>query len=391
MTRQLLRSAARILITVVVAAASMTTGIALAQAATRPGWRIVQTFGPPGGVSFVTDMSAAGLGDAWATINLCDLACVAGGSQQPAFTLEHWNGRNWSSLARPAGVLADAISGPVSAISARDVWLFAATQAFTVSTVNRTYLLHWNHGRWTVFHLPKQTSIDELFAFSDTNVWAFGSTFDSKVKPYDLHYNGRHWLKVSLPIFPESASALSARDMWVVGPTVGSANKQGQEHFGAELWNGRSWRPTPLVPKIPTPRGFTSGVFGAVAFGPNDLWSQYSFAQDGCCRAGGLLHWNGRSWRRVAIPRYIQVFEDSVQDGHGGLWIDASRGETQWLVHYSRGRWTRTVVPTEKNSQDGTISLSWVPRSTAVWGFGSINPTVDPHDLFQAVVLKFGP
>jgi hypothetical protein len=87
---------------------------------------------------------------------------------------------------KPSGIAGDAIGGPVSAISARDVWLYASTQNFTTNSADSNYALHWNRGRWTVFPFPKQTSIQDLIAFSDTNVWAFGQTDPSGPKQSPL-------------------------------------------------------------------------------------------------------------------------------------------------------------------------------------------------------------
>jgi hypothetical protein len=66
-----------------------------------------------------------------------------------------------------------------------------------------------------------------------------------------------------------------------------------------------------------------------------------------------------------------------ANDGHGGIWLATAKGAGSdlvlWFDHYSRGRWTRTTVPSRAGEQPQLDNLTWIPGTRSLWGTGSVN------------------
>lgn len=90
-------------------------------------------------------------------------------------------------------------------------------------------------------------------------------------------------------------AVLSASNAWAVGDRVGA----GPSQTLIEHWNGRSWRRVPS----PNPGGSAqpNGLSDITAISAGDMWAVGSYF-DGTLDRTLILHWNGRSWRRVPSP-----------------------------------------------------------------------------------------
>ncbi|HEY6496884.1 MAG TPA: hypothetical protein VIZ43_26710, partial [Trebonia sp.] len=89
-------------------------------------------------------------------------------------------------------------------------------------------------------------------------------------------------------------------------------------------------------------------VSGIIALAPNNV---YAVGEGWQTSAGGgpavVLHFNGRSWSRVAAGSGVVGFGGSLAaDGTGGVWIvsDTHQNE-QELFHYSAGKLTLVTLP----------------------------------------------
>ena len=248
-----------------------------------------------------------------------------------------WNGTSWRQIDLLAAIRPDQQGGIIGVGSAKNVWIFTGSE----STTTRERAIHFNGQNWSSFLLPASVLISGTAVFSTTNVWAFGF-YDGGPKAgqqYNLRYDGRSWRRVRLPAVADSVSAVSAADIWASGAVPAVPHSRTMVEVGMH-WNGRSWS-TVRFPKIHAPAGWTAGAQLSVALGPKDVWGRYEFSKGGCCKAGGLLHWDGAAWHRVSIPSSIAVFSGNVvADGHGGLWL-GGEAKTDWLFHYSHGHWRR--------------------------------------------------
>jgi hypothetical protein len=359
------------------------TSVAPAEAATGPGWRIVATFGPPGGASQVLSVAAVSAKNAWLVGTTCPSSCG-----QADFIFRHWNGRSWRQLRGPSGVFSPSTpmsSAVVGASSAASAWVFAGISA----TNDYTVALRWTGGRWAKFRFPDWSQINATAVFSRTNTWAFGEEIIPKFRPYVARYNGRHWRTVPVPVLPEDASALSPGDIWAVGPTTRSLAKPLSPRVYALMhWTGRAWR-TIGFGKLRLPSGATVAGAHVVALRSRDVWVDAMLGKGmGAYPGAVLLRWNGKRWARVRVPYQTFSLSNLTQDGQGGLWISATvaSGAISYLYHYRSGHWARQRVPSEKGSTSELNTLSWSRGASFGWAGGV---TVAGDGSSQGILLKY--
>jgi hypothetical protein len=251
-------------------------------------------------------------------------------------------------------------------------------------------VIHFSAGQWSSFRLPAGVFITGAAVFSTSNAWAFGQG-PKAGEQYNLRYDGHSWRRVALPVAVDSVSAASATDIWASGAKSAGPHSTATVEV-AMHWNGRTWATVPF-PKIKPPAGWTEGAHLSLALGPRNVWGQYEFSNmGGCCRAGGLLHWDGSAWHRVSIPTAISVFAGNVAaDGHGGLWLQGGNGLSNSFFHYAAGHWRRYSEPVPSEQLLGSIDLAAIPGTHSVWGVSWIGPNSTTDQSTQAAIVKFGP
>jgi hypothetical protein len=161
--------------------------------------------------------------------------------------LVHWDGSRWErSDVRLPSMSVSAVSGS----SGSDVWAVGA------NTNGGTATLHWDGVRWryvptpNVQHLPRQglNNLTDVVALSPTDAWAAGYLLDGEELPLLLHWNGRNWKRVTLPVAGlgslSAVAASSPTSVWAVGPIRASGAV-------ALHWDGHSWQKTLLPPPAP--------------------------------------------------------------------------------------------------------------------------------------------
>jgi hypothetical protein len=340
----------------------------------------------------LSSVVAAGPRDAWA------LGQPNFGSGGPGCgaDVEHWNGVAWRRVPVPRNVfLGDLLADPLAASSASDAWIFPGR--FTHiggSYFTYNYALRWTGTAWHASSFPGKLILQAAADLSPGDVWAFGVIWPriGATVPYAARYNGRAWHRVRLPVAPLAISAPGRGGLWVIGPTVATAARvASRQHLIAMHWNGRSWSPL-AVPKIAVPAGQSSfDAVSVAAAGPRDLWWYYA-ASNQATRAWrqGLLHWTGAAWHAIALPAAISRVETMTQDGHGGIWLTAETGLglVQYWYHYSGGRWTRTLVPSPRGYSNFAFGMAWIPRTTSVWADGEADANMGAHTV--GVIAKYG-
>ena len=225
--------------------------------------------------------------------------------------------------------------------------------------------------------------------FSITNAWAFGT--DSPTgKLFNLRYNGKKWQPVHLPGEPQALSAPSGSDLWAIGPTTKTATRQlGKRTDIAMHWNGHSWR-TLALPKVSKPAIDFVVPGNVVAFGPKNVWEDYSLGNAGtCCLFGGIEHWNGTTWQSVNVPLPVVRMTAMAQDGHGGLWMTVQTGGTaaQAFYHLSNGHWSQLLPPSFVNLTIVPSHLAWIPGTRSLWA-GGVGLAADGT---EAEILRYHP
>ena len=315
-----------------------------AQAASSPGWRVVFShhYGGATTSSGYLAVASPGKAAAWAVGGVGGNGNVATGRPAGA----RWMHGSWRAVRLPSGL--SGWLGEVSADSAKDAW---AVSIFT------GIVLHWNGTKWAVARrFPEHGLPSELTgvtALSPSNVWVFGGPgADPGLGTW--HFNGHSWQHVtSSPANGiETASALSATNMWAIGSA--SAPQDSVAHFTG------SW--TTVGAKA------LSGLqFSAItAVNRHDVWAVGTVQTDAF--KPRLVHMTSRGWSRVRVPFLVDPIS-MAPDGRGGIWITADNSSGLWALHRSAtGSWSRIKI----EATPGLLRIALIPGTTSLWGAGSV-------------------
>jgi hypothetical protein len=364
----------------VAALGALTLMAGSAQAGTA-SWRVVKTLGPNRHNSRMVAVAATGPKDAWAAGLFCE-DCT-----HPQLGVQHFNGHAWHAQTLPSTIAADDYGVlSLSASSAHDVLMVTST------TPNTSVAVRYNGSHWTASVLPSWvvrlagSGLDDNVAatFGPKNQWDFslGALTLSNVA---ARYNGHTWRRAVLPYGPLNVSVVSANDIWAVG-IKNMALPLTKEPTYLMHWNGRSWSSV----RIPMPHAaiFAHFISGLVGMGPKDAWIGLPTGGSVSDLTGELLHWNGSRWSHVPVPSgvfNVPTGAPVVQDGHGGLWMQQDLG-LLYLYHYSGGHWTKQKMPGGRYMN--LLGFSWVPGTSSVWAVGL--DTAFPANTVKALIVGYG-
>jgi hypothetical protein len=217
----------------------------------------------------------------------------------------HWNGAAWSRVAIPHPA-ANGIAG-ITATSPSNAWA-AGLRCTPGCAAESTLILHWNGTAWS--RLPSLAprpghiaTLSDVSASSAGNAWAVGSTCSiatSKCLPLTLHWNGKSWTQVAIPVSGASrlndVTATSVSNAWAVGDKCGTTCTASSLILH---WNGTTWS------RVATPNPGANGTFfGVSATAPGDAWAAGTVCATTtrCPLQTFIVHWNGTAWTRVMSP-----------------------------------------------------------------------------------------
>ncbi len=330
-------------------------------------WKVAGGWGRPSGLSNVQSISSTGKSDAFAVGATCGHPCGT-----PDLAVRRWNGKSWVTIKPPSGLTGGSseVLAIAAASSATSAWVFATVVGVSI----HTDALRWNGKHWATTKLAPFSVMATAATFGPKNAWAFGTATISG-KPYNLRYNGTKWQRTRPPGDPQALSALSATDMWAIGPTIKSATMPpSAQHLIAMNWTGSKWR-TVRLPHVTKPSADYVTVGTVTALGPHSVWESYGLGNAGtCCTFGGLEHWDGAKWHAAKVPFPVGQVLSMAADGHGGIWLTVRTDGTPPYAFYHRdgsGHWTRQFPPSFVNVTIVPAALSWVPGTTSLWSGGT--------------------
>jgi hypothetical protein len=334
--------------------------LALGPQGSAPSWRIVESV-RTAAVEEFTAVVATGKTSAWA---------FSGNELTLPPTPEAWerNGSRWTRESFPGQTNEEVVAA--GATSPADVWAFA-----NIGIKSR--VLHYNGRRWSVA-ITFQDPIGGADVLGGHDVWVFGWN-GVRQQLGVWHYNGHAWRRVGENI--DGGSALSAANVWGFSGT------------SIDHYNGRTWSSTPisklLPPKAPLTHPLVTGIYAQSAHSVYAVGNGNSNVQN----AGGplvVLHYNGRTWRKVAEGEYGYGTEPSQQiapDGHGGFWLPmpGTVSASSYIVHYSGGTLTPAKLPVSATVIN-IVAVARIPGTSNVLaaGFRWVTHGSD------AVILQYG-
>ncbi|MDO3702793.1 S53 family peptidase [Micromonospora sp. C28SCA-DRY-2] len=245
--------------------------------------------------------------------------------------VQHWDGRSWSlsPVLNPVGGTYEALGQTrpahveatgVAAISPTDVWVtLVEYKDFGMTVPARSYVEHWDGRTWSFVDFPftdGPITLHDVYGTASNDVWAVGRIGDL---PYTMHWDGKEWTPIEVPYDAASGwffsvDATGPNDVWAVG----EKHVPGGEVPLIQHWDGKKWTETP-----------DGGVISAItkltdvtAIAPDDVW----VAGDWTTQSDGgyvVEHWDGKKWTVVDVP-------EGWTSGLTG--IDASGPNNVWAV-----------------------------------------------------------
>ncbi|MGW6710802.1 hypothetical protein ACWGDE_38755 [Streptomyces sp. NPDC054956] len=218
--------------------------------------------------------------------------------------------------------------------------------------------------------------INALAATSPRNAWLVGDAEGEGEPAMTQYWDGRSW-RVRPAAMPEgslgggllSIAAVGPDDAWATGwaqilderipdPDGGPDQIVSHNEGVVQHWDGRSWKRIDL-PRI---KG-NWGLNGISASGPRDVWAVGSgFGDDD---RPVVVHYDGRSWTALPTPPYGGLygeFNDVVANGPRDVWVvgrtlldDKDRGHAL-IMHWDGRTWTRVEGPADAGPLTGAAA-----------------------------------
>ncbi|MEU8244777.1 hypothetical protein [Nonomuraea sp. NPDC048916] len=246
-----------------------------------------------------------------------------------------------------------------------------------------TSLRAWDGSRWRA--VPVQGSLGGLASIDSDgprNAWMLGGGFD---EAFAQHWDGRAWRRYPIRVHGRDV-AVDGRRVVVISDTAvlawnGAAfvtervlgGKEtglvavdtGASHTwvaGARgdqqpvIWHGHEGR----YEETAFPEGYLNAI---LQIGPDDVWA--------VGRAGEqplVLHWDGRSWQRPAIPPCKGGLESVTAFGPDDVWFagkdyDAPGGVS--VLHWDGRSWTKEAPPPGGAGHHAVIER--IPGTSRLW------------------------
>ena len=165
--------------------------------------------------------------------------------------IEHWNGTSWQSVSGLAsGMNFDELSS-VAALSNHDVWVVG--NSFSQPLQVHPLIEHWNGKNWSTLAtsgLPKSFASNAISAKGTDDIWISGAATLA-------HWNGKNWRSISSTSqkgfnLLNAITILAHDNVWAAGFSVEAKSTNNL----IEHWNGSTWQvidsPSPSFKKATT-------------------------------------------------------------------------------------------------------------------------------------------
>jgi hypothetical protein len=249
-------------------------------------------------------------------------------------------------------------------------------------------LLGWNGRAWRLVGFPMpaaslQPQPGDVAAVSPDNAWLLGSTYNVKQNAgggFVDRWNGRRWQRVTLPASLglggnyglDAIAAKGPGDVWIAGTAFSGSPKSPRTKVILLHWDGRTWR------RLPSPSGLGATIFvvGARILSATDAWVvgwdkvAPALSQP---RHPLALHWNGRRWTATRVPAGRGELYSVAQAGGQLLAVGDTFSPDQTsfaldILRWTGRAWVHGAVPA--SGPGSLVGIAAIPGG-GVWVTGS--------------------
>lgn len=281
-----------------------------------------------------------------------------------------WHNGRWNAARVPRWLDGSRVGGWVNQMQAvggsspSDVWAVGVYYLVTQQVVRA---VHWDGRHWTKSTLPSTPTfaplqVNSVLSFGTQGAWAFGCYCDLRYSPvFTMPYIARFyrgaWHDVTPPGLASgsgsiwTASAISASDIWAImtDPNTGASTLL--------HWNGRIWRTLSVPVFGTTAKPVQFAASGGIVTAKNgSVWLSGSASSGGNAVGAIAYERNGR-WDLTQLAAQGQLTA-LVPDGRGGMW-SALRfgGPSDQIWHFAGGHWQRAANPA---GVTGSYFITWM-------------------------------
>ena len=309
--------------------------------------------------SRLTDVAATGPNNAWSVGY--QASTYTGYSIDQPYALLRWNGRTWTERRLPHQAY---LLYKVDAASARDVWTVGSRR------LGESYAGHFDGTTWTAHApWPAPAGTAELLDVAATGGGRAVFVGHDGGRPLVVEGDTGQFGRVAVPGTDGLNGVLRAVSRTADGGVFAAgeryvADAPYPEPMIAQRVGG-SWRVAPL-PSIPSAR-----LTGVWARSSTDAWAVGTQDYDSAPRPV-ILHWDGRTWQRVAGPASAGWVYAVAGDANGNVWISGTNPIPPYveypgtlLLRYTGGRWSVAYGPKVEGNDPSLDALANIPGTAS--------------------------
>ncbi|MFJ8833521.1 hypothetical protein [Micromonospora aurantiaca] len=317
--------------------------------------------------SRLTDVAATGPNNAWSVGY--QASTYTGYSIDQPYALLRWNGRTWTERRLPHQAY---LLYKVDAASARDVWTVGSRR------LGESYAGHFDGATWTAHApWPAPAGTSELLDVAATGGGRAVFVGHDGGRPLVVEGGTGQFGRVAVPGTEGLNGVLRAVSRTADGGVFAAgeryvADAPYPEPMIAQRVGG-SWRVAPL-PSIPSAR-----LTGVWARSSTDAWAVGTQDYDSAPKPV-ILHWDGRTWQRVAGPAPAGWVYAVAGDANGNVWISGTNPIPPYveypgtlLLRYTGGRWSVAYGPKVEGNDPSLDALANIPGTSSFWGSGTVS------------------
>jgi hypothetical protein len=280
--------------------------------------------------------------------------------------VERWDGTAWkkTTLDRELYVSGFDVGGP------GDIWI-----------VGDGVAIHGDGRRWSY---PRLSGLGE-HRFTDVSAGrgraVLVGTDPARQTSFAVEWIGRKFVKRATVQGQFAAVTARHGQVWVVGAGL----RDGCSGVRPAVWHAGPDGTYAEMPLPDVPGGYLGQVW---AISPDDVWAVGGIGGETtpwfACRTGGaepgraealVMHWDGSSWQRVAVPGGEGPLVSVTASGPGDVWaVGSGSGDTTVALHFDGRAWTRERI---HDYPLGRVAVTAVPGTPELWAVGAAHHEAD--------------